>query len=219
MLDTFAGDNTPPATTTSPPMPPSSNVDTISGSASVHISLSSTEEAISASLVAAFPSREDTEILLRSSKKMSFCCQMINSEWQCMMRKEEFDEPPIKTPTIPNSKTHPVILARLMLACAVILQSAWYHRHYTFSEPPHTIKERLATAAIKLVTTSSELHGSLNSLECIMMEGLFHSHSGNLRQAWTVYRRAISSAQLMGIHRSPHHPLTSIDPEATFRPS
>ncbi|KAF2802190.1 uncharacterized protein BDZ99DRAFT_455333 [Mytilinidion resinicola] len=218
ILDASARSNTPPATTTSFPVTPTSNVDTISGSASAHLSLSTNEEAISASLLAAFPSRQDTETLLRSSKNMSFCCQMINSEWQCMMTKEEFDEAPIKTPTMPNSKTHPVILARLMLACAVFLQSAWYHRHYTFSKPPHTIKERLVTAAIKLVTTNSELHGSLDSLECIMMEGLFHTHAGNLRRAWSVYRTAISSAQLMGIHRFPNLPLKRIDPEATFYP-
>ncbi|KAF2502205.1 hypothetical protein BU16DRAFT_554278 [Lophium mytilinum] len=217
-LDTSNCGDSPPTTRATIPITPSSNADTISGTASAHISLSSNEEGISASLVAAFPSPEDTETLLISSKSMSFCCQMINSEWQCMMTKKEYEEPPIKTPPMPNSKTHPVILARLMLACAVFLQSAWYHRHYTFSESPHIIKERLATAAIKLVTTNSELHGTLDSLECIMMEGLFHTHSGNLRRAWTVYRTAMSSAQLMGMHRSPNHPLNSIDPEAIFHP-
>lgn len=200
-----------------PPTPPLIS-NSMSDIASTHLFLSSDELVITSSLLAALPSRQDTEVLLRFSKNMSFCCQMINSDWQSQMTKEEFDEAPIRTPPMPNSKTHPVVLARLMLGFAVFLQSAWYHRNAKLSESPQTIRERLATAAIKLVTSNSDLHGSLDSLECIMMEGLYHTHVGNLRRAWTVYRRAISLAQLMGIHRLPSHLLRSIDPEATFYP-
>ncbi|OCK73486.1 hypothetical protein K432DRAFT_398837 [Lepidopterella palustris CBS 459.81] len=61
VLDTSVYGDILPATTASFPIPPSNNVDTISGSASAHLSLSRNGEAIPASLVAAFPSREDTD--------------------------------------------------------------------------------------------------------------------------------------------------------------
>jgi hypothetical protein len=62
------------------------------------------------------------------------------------------------------------------------------------------------------VTTNQELHGSVESLICIMLEGIFEINRGNLRRAWGIYRRAMTVARLMGLQRSPIPPLKRIDP-------
>jgi hypothetical protein len=62
--------------------------------------------------------------------------------------------------------------------------------------------ERLADVAIYHVTTNEELIGGIESLECIMLESLYQVNIGNLRRGWVAGRRAMSVAQMMGLHRS-----------------
>lgn len=68
-------------------------------------------------------------------------------------------------------------------------------------EDIHVIKKRLVDTASSLVTTNDDLVGSVEGLQCIVLEGIYHSNTGNLRRAWVIYRRAIVVAQLMGMHR------------------
>lgn len=77
---------------------------------------------------------------------------------------------------------------------------------------------RLMLAATTWVTTNQELHGTVESLVCIMLEGIFEINCGNLRRAWGVYRRAMTVAQLMGLHRSSTPPLQRIDPKENANP-
>jgi hypothetical protein len=77
---------------------------------------------------------------------------------------------------------------------------------------------RLVTAVSTWVTTKDDMHGTIDSLVCIMLEGVFEINSGNLRRAWAVYRRAMTAAQLMGLHRASIPPLKRIDPELDADP-
>jgi hypothetical protein len=70
-------------------------------------------------------------------------------------------------------------------------------------------------AAIDHVTTNDEFLGSVEAVECIMIESVYHANLGNLRQSWITARRAMSVAQMTGLSRSqcqildtgiPHHP-------------
>ncbi|KAK0739312.1 hypothetical protein B0T21DRAFT_409666 [Apiosordaria backusii] len=86
-------------------------------------------------------------------------------------------------------------------------------------ENPRTIMRRLADTAIRLVTTNDEMLSSIESLHCILLEGLFQTNCGNLRRAWLAFRRAITVGQLMGIHRSyQHRPLKILDPSVPVTP-
>ncbi|KAJ5240291.1 hypothetical protein N7468_004910 [Penicillium chermesinum] len=78
---------------------------------------------------------------------------------------------------------------------------------------------RLMTAATTWVTKKEEWQGTLESVLCIMLEGAFEVNCGNLRRAWAVYRRAMTVAQLMGLHRSPLPPLKRIDPRLNIDPA
>lgn len=106
---------------------------------------------------------------------------------------------------IPDPEMHPVLIARHMLLLASLLQHLHLEIHADInglSETPGAISERLANLAISCVTTKDELLGSIEGLECIMMESVYQANLGNLRRSWVAGRRAVSVAQLMGLNRS-----------------
>ncbi|KIW02708.1 hypothetical protein, variant [Verruconis gallopava] len=119
---------------------------------------------------------------------------------------------------MPHPSMHPAVLARQMLEMALMLQYFPPPESSKFSEDPRIINRRLADEAIKLVTTNEELHGTMDALECIMLEAMYHSNHGNLRRAWLATRRSIMVAQMMGIDRwrTPH--LLVIDTSRSLQP-
>ncbi|KAJ5959008.1 uncharacterized protein N7479_006158 [Penicillium vulpinum] len=62
--------------------------------------------------------------------------------------------------------------------------------------------ERLAGTVINLVTTNDEFSGSIEGLECVMMESMYYHNGGNLRRSWIANRRAMAIAQMMSLHQS-----------------
>ncbi|KAL9088317.1 MAG: hypothetical protein Q9165_006242 [Trypethelium subeluteriae] len=54
--------------------------------------------------------------------------------------------------------------------------------------------------ASRLVTSNDDLVGSLEGIECIMIESMYQNNAGNLRRAWLANRRAMAIAQMMGLH-------------------
>ena len=110
------------------------------------------------------------------------------------------------------------MLAKLMLIFAITLQSPCGEKVVGLSEPQSVLMRRLMTAATTWVTTKEDMHGTVESLICIILEGVFEINCGNLRRAWVVYRRAMTVAQLMGLHRSPMPPLKRINPELDAKP-
>lgn len=104
----------------------------------------------------------------------------------------------------PGPNAHPVLIARHMLYIATFLQ----HLHPDFHQEmsglsgrPREMMKRLADTAIGFITTNDDLIGSIEGLECIMMESFYQVHSGNLRKGLIAIRRAMITAQLMGCHR------------------
>lgn len=80
---------------------------------------------------------------------------------------------------------------------------------------------RVVERAIRLVTSNDELVRSVEGLECIMIEAQLHNYSGNLHRAWLTTQRAVSVAQIMGLHRGLDSPsLKFLEPEtqANFDP-
>ena len=105
---------------------------------------------------------------------------------------------------IPGPNVHPVLVARHMLQLAVFLQHVHPDLHEelkSLSESPRAMMERLADLAINLVTTKDELLGSIEALECVMIESMYQANIGSLRRSWVANRRAMGIAQLMGLDR------------------
>ncbi|VUC37984.1 unnamed protein product [Clonostachys rosea] len=112
---------------------------------------------------------------------------------------------------------HPVLLAKKMLLFCSFLQAGIENIH-GLAEEPDAIINRLVEAVSSLVTTNEKLHGTMECLECIIYESVFHKTNGNLQKAWQVVRRALSVAQMMGIHRSRPPPIKHIDPSCKTEP-
>lgn len=92
-----------------------------------------------------------------------------------------------------------------MLQLAIFLQHLHpdlHHEPQALSESPRTIMDRLANLAIGLITTNEDLLGSIESLQCVMMESMYQANVGNLRRSWVAGKRAMGIAQLMGLHRT-----------------
>lgn len=120
----------------------------------------------------------------------------------------------------PQPNMHPILIARHMLQLAIFLQHLPPDLHKEIeglSEPPRVIMERLADLAIYHVTTNEALIGSIESLECIMLESLYQVNIGSLRRSWVAGRRAMSLAQLMGFHRPDNQTLYKVlDPQTKY---
>lgn len=87
------------------------------------------------------------------------------------------------------------------------------------SESPQEIMQRMSDLAIRLVTTNDELLGSIEALECVMIESVFQANIGNLRRSWIACRRAMNIAQLMGLNRPRHKAHYEVlDPGANYHP-
>ncbi|GIJ99639.1 hypothetical protein Aspvir_003640 [Aspergillus viridinutans] len=168
-------------------------------------------------LWAAFPAEDDAKILLRESSRPSLYTDFINTQPHSKLTLESLAAPH-PMPQLPSPNTHPVILAKRMLMFAITLQSPCGEKVCGLSEPQGVLMSRLKTAATTWITTKEEMHGTVESLICIILEGVFEVNCGNLRRAWLVYRRAMTVAQLMGLHRSPMPPLKRIDPELQADP-
>jgi hypothetical protein len=123
---------------------------------------------------------------------------------------------------IPKPDTHPVMIARHMLLLATFLQHLHPDLHKEIkglSESPQAISERLANLAVSLVTTNDELLGSIEGLECVMIESVYQANIGNIRRSWVSGRRAMSIAQLMGLNRSNNQPQYKVlDPKTKYHP-
>ncbi|RDW93049.1 putative Zn(II)2Cys6 transcription factor [Aspergillus mulundensis] len=115
---------------------------------------------------------------------------------------------------IPPPESHPALLARYMLRLATPLQSLDLKKSgkqlSALLEAPQLMAKRLAETAIHLVTSRDELLGSVEGVECAMLEGNYEANRGNYCPAWIAFRKAMTLAQVLGVHR-PRHSLRVLD--------
>lgn len=104
-----------------------------------------------------------------------------------------------------SSDTHPVLVARKLLTLALFLQSFLAHAveyvRTRLSVDNVEIMTRAFETATRLITSNAELIGTVEGIECVMMECIYLTNAGHLRQAWLAIRRALNAAQMIGIHR------------------
>ncbi|KAK6527295.1 hypothetical protein TWF281_010482 [Arthrobotrys megalospora] len=79
---------------------------------------------------------------------------------------------------------------------------------------------RAVETAVRLVTSNDDLAGSVEGIECILIESMFQNSEGNLRRAYLSMRRALVLAQMIGLDKAkcPNSPLLKfIDPATKLR--
>ncbi len=178
-------------------------------------------ERLSRLLYESLPSREDMERISKASR-----CPSAHVHDMIIMPYTSPNQNGLNTPEslleIHEPNVHPVLIARHMLLLATLLQHLHPNLHKeikSLSESPRALMERLTDFTIRLVTTNDELLGSIEGLECIMIESVYQANIGNLRRSWVACRRALSIAQLMGLNRSDNQThFTVLDPKMKYNP-
>lgn len=178
-------------------------------------------EAISAALCAAYPPKEDIDLLLRSvAARDVFFNQLLWVPYSVIKTKG------LQTTKglfkIPDPKAHPVLIAKRMLQLATVLQTfspGTDPELAKLTKRPWEWGKKLAETATSLVTTNDEFFGTYEGLECVILEAVFQGNSGHLRRSWLTMRRAMVVAQLMGLHRSAQEqPVKAIEPNVAIHP-
>ncbi|KAF2172993.1 hypothetical protein M409DRAFT_62639 [Zasmidium cellare ATCC 36951] len=118
-----------------------------------------------------------------------------------------------------HPERHPTMLARQMLLSAAAVQHLSPKELVSgLGEHHHIIMKRLAESAIQWVNMNDTLLGSLESLENLIFEMFYHVESSNLRRAWITTHRAVTAAQMLGLHRPGRHRFTRISNERDLDP-
>lgn len=102
------------------------------------------------------------------------------------------------------SNGHPIIIARLLLCVAICIQQlppSIDLQRLQIKLPLQEVMENIITSVTAMVTSDDELTGSLEGIECLILQAIYQVNAGNFRRSWLGFRRAISVAQLMGLHR------------------
>jgi hypothetical protein len=116
-------------------------------------------------------------------------------------------------------EAHPTLLARQMLLFAGAVQCISPQEVVSgLSQHQHVTMKALAESAIKLVNLDDALLGSLEGMENVIFEMFYHVDCGNIRRAWITTRRAVTAAQMLGLHRAGHHRFLLISPESDLDP-
>lgn len=102
------------------------------------------------------------------------------------------------------SGSHPVAITRLLLCVALCVQQlppdVDLHKLQT-AIPLRDLEYKITTFITTSVTSDDELIGSLEGIECLILQGIYQVNAGNLRRSWLAFRKAIDVAQLIGLHR------------------
>jgi len=102
------------------------------------------------------------------------------------------------------SASHPMIIARLLLCLVLCIQQLPPNidlRRLQTRVPLQEVRENIITIVTTTVTSDDELIGSMEGIECLVLQAVYEVNAGNLRRSWLAFRRAINFAQLMGLHR------------------
>ncbi|KAL9473849.1 hypothetical protein ACSS6W_008229 [Trichoderma asperelloides] len=174
---------------------------------------------ISQMLHAALPSHEDALALCALGGGVAVYPKQLLSRPYDHLSHAGWDSPETMA-ELPGPDVHPVLLAKKLLYLSILLQYSGAEFYATLQmSRVHGLTQlqamaRMVDIVINNVTTNDELIGSMDGLECVMLEGLFHGNWGNLRREWMTTRRAMVLAQLMALHKGPenHQPLKVLDP-------
>jgi len=102
------------------------------------------------------------------------------------------------------SKLHPTVIAKSLLYLAVCSQQLPGGFDTSKLQLGPSLDQRIEkymSTVQSLITSDDEVVSTIEGLECLLLQGIYHINCGNLRRAWLTFRRALNVGQLMGIHR------------------
>jgi hypothetical protein len=102
------------------------------------------------------------------------------------------------------SKKHPTAIARTLLYIALCLQQLPSNFDKSLVHFPTSVKvyiDRLISTVQILITSDDDFVSTVEGLECLLLQGIYHTNGGNPKRAWLSFRRAGNIGQLMGIDK------------------
>ncbi len=81
------------------------------------------------------------------------------------------------------------------------LPAGWDFNRLRLNGSRTEIMEQYVSTIDRLVTSDDEIAATLDGIECIVLQAKYHINLGRPRRSWLLFRRAISFAQLLGLHR------------------
>lgn len=117
--------------------------------------------------------------------------------------------------TIPPPDSHPAALARRLLQICICMQQippGFDLQRLDMKTSVVEVMSTIVATVSRLVTSDDDLITNSEGLQCLVLQGFWHSNIGNLRKSWLAYRKAVSLAQLMGLDRGSSRALKSVDP-------
>jgi hypothetical protein len=115
------------------------------------------------------------------------------------------------------NQDNPCILGSALSWLAGSMQSlpmSYDTGHLSLPIPLNDLIQHYVSTIDRLIVCDDEISVSLEGIECILLQGQFYGNVGRPRKAWTILRKALSHALLLGLHRtasqtlatpSPHH--------------
>lgn len=113
------------------------------------------------------------------------------------------------------SQRHPTIVARTLLYISLCIQqlpTEFPPSSLSLGPDLDVVVHRYTSTVSTLVLGDDELVDTMEGLECLMLLSVFHINAGNLRRAWLPSRKALSVAQMKGLHKDLSRISTSMDP-------
>jgi hypothetical protein len=165
----------------------------INSSATNSSDLNRKHEKLSQFLHASLPSEEDTRRIYAAARHSPILAhEIITMPYDLLDKKDVTAGEGLVE--IPGPTQHPVLISRHMLLLATFLQ----HLH-----PDH----------------HEEILGTIEGLECVIIESVYQANIGNLRRSWMSCRRAMNIAQLMGLNRHDNQAQYKVlDPTKEYHP-
>ena len=90
-------------------------------------------------------------------------------------------------------------LAKTLLCISISLQEISVSTDFQASMATD-MADRYIGMVEELVLSDDELAGTLDGIECLILQAKYGANNGRLRKAWITFRRGISFAQLLGCH-------------------
>ncbi|KIW91176.1 uncharacterized protein Z519_08071 [Cladophialophora bantiana CBS 173.52] len=103
------------------------------------------------------------------------------------------------------SKGSPLTIARTLMHFAILIQQLppeFDTSRLQFNSPIETVLQKYLYYVADLVTSKDDFACTMEGLECLLLQSLFYINDGNLRRAWLAARRALYTAQFLGLQKS-----------------
>ncbi|OAP61001.1 hypothetical protein AYL99_06005 [Fonsecaea erecta] len=98
----------------------------------------------------------------------------------------------------------PLNIARALMHFAILIQQMppeFDSSRLQFTSPIEIVLQKYLHYVADLVTSKDDFACTTEGWECLLLQSVFYINDGNLRRAWLAARRALYTAQFLGLHK------------------